>query len=609
MKLRYIFFTISLVLLYGCTYDFSEDSFKNIQTNNPNVNIILTGFVDGEETSSSKMVQYSITGVGNDEFEMIIRINGTEIYRSEKRTGKFYLFVDEIVDGEHELTIEYIFPTNSGSLADSLNGEFFTGISKYNFTVDKTLADPFGISNIDIINGSIFITLNPITDNNFDEAFLVIKNEDDFILEERPISEEDLTDLEIHDDETIFYNPSYAIKLKNAFIEKTSEYVLLPTVKMNFTIEPLLYRSFKLIYNEHPLYGNFDTIGFDYTYPFSGSSFHNLNPQGGETIINYGFYFGENIFLHFKIFKDNSLFGNIYEQVPVGGNLPLSEFEEITYVSSIDKYFIIDITNSNELIIYQLNGQSFEIENSQTLASLSFSEDFNSLEFDEITNRIILNLKEKAMVFNPMTFSITNIFNAIDFNSNKANADTYYRGDYIVLEDSWSSGEVLIYEISTGIQKFSINKTTNFFSAMDASHFYANGGLYKLDSGNFIFLNTIQDSQNSIDAPALEHMTFDKISNSAVFGWYRSTYYLDLSNYNQTYIWDTEIVYDVKYTNEGKPFINCNHFSAGNKSHIYDININETKLIDTYAQQSYRYFNGFIFAPNGFFFESNLYTN
>lgn len=609
MKLRYIFFTISLVLLYSCTYDFSEDSFKNIQTNNPNVNIILTGFVDGEETSSSKMVQYSITGVGNDEFEMIIRINGTEIYRSEKRTGKFYLFVDEIVDGEHELTIEYIFPTNSGSLADSLNGEFFTGISKYNFTVDKTLADPFGISNIDIINGSIFITLNPITDNNFDEAFLVIKNEDDFILEERPISEEDLTDLEIHDDETIFYNPSYAIKLKNAFIEKTSEYVLLPTVKMNFTIEPLLYRSFKLIYNEHPLYGNFDTIGFDYTYPFSGSSFHNLNPQGGETIINYGFYFGENIFLHFKIFKDNSLFGNIYEQVPVGGNLPLSEFEEITYVSSIDKYFIIDITNSNELIIYQLNGQSFEIENSQTLASLSFSEDFNSLEFDEITNRIILNLKEKAMVFNPMTFSITNIFNAIDFNSNKANADTYYRGDYIVLEDSWSSGEVLIYEISTGIQKFSINKTTNFFSAMDASHFYANGGLYKLDSGNFIFLNTIQDSQNSIDAPALEHMTFDKISNSAVFGWYRSTYYLDLSNYNQTYIWDTEIVYDVKYTNEGKPFINCNHFSAGNKSHIYDININETKLIDTYAQQSYRYFNGFIFAPNGFFFESNLYTN
>lgn len=609
MKLRYIFFTISLVLLYSCTYDFSEDSFKNIQTNNPNVNIILTGFVDGEETSSSKMVQYSITGVGNDEFEMIIRINGTEIYRSEKRTGKFYLFVDEIVDGEHELTIEYIFPTNSGSLADSLNGEFFTGISKYNFTVDKTLADPFGISNIDIINGSIFITLNPITDNNFDEAFLVIKNEDDFILEERPISEEDLTDLEIHDDETIFYNPSYAIKLKNAFIEKTSEYVLLPTVKMNFTIEPLLYRSFKLIYNEHPLYGNFDTIGFDYTYPFSGSSFHNLNPQGGETIINYGFYFGENIFLHFKIFKDNSLFGNIYEQVPVGGNLPLSEFEEITYVSSIDKYFIIDITNSNELIIYQLNGQSFEIENSQTLASLSFSEDFNSLEFDEITNRIILNLKEKAMVFNPMTFSITNIFNAIDFNSNKANADTYYRGDYIVLEDSWSSGEVLIYEISTGIQKFSINKTTNFFSAMDASHFYANGGLYKLDSGNFIFLNTIQDSQNSIDAPALEHMTFDKISNSAVFGWYRSTYYLDLSNYNQTYIWDTEIVYDVKYTNEGKPFINCNHFSAGNKSHIYDININETKLIDTYAQQSYRYFNGYIFAPNGFFFESNLYTN
>ena len=416
--------------------------------------------------------------------------------------------------------------------------------------------------------------------------------------------------MEIHDDQTIIYNPSYAIKVKNSFTERISDYVLLPTTKMSFTIETLLYRSFKLIYNEHPLYGNFDTIGLsDYTYPNTGGSFDNLNPQGGETIIDNGFYFGENIFLHFKIFKNNSLFGNIYEQIPVGGNLPLSEFEDITYVSSINKYFIIDITNSNELIIYQLNGQSFEIENSQTLTTLSFSSDFNSLEFDESSDRIILNLNEKALVFNPMTFSITNTYNAVDFNPNKANADTYYRENYIILEDSWSSGEVLIYEISTGTQKFGINKTTNFFSAIDASYFYANGGLYKLDSGSFVFLNTIQDSQNSTNAPALEHMTFDKISNSAVFGWYRDTYYLELSNYNQTYIWDTEIVYDVKYTDDGKPLINCNHFSAGNKSHIYDININETKLIDTYTQQSYRYFNGFIFSPNGFFFESNLYTN
>ncbi|WP_179348616.1 hypothetical protein [Winogradskyella pacifica] len=610
LRFRYILFIVSTLFLTNCTYDFSEDSFKDIQINNPNVTIILTDFVNGEEISSSKIIPYTITGTGNSEFEMIVKMNDTEIYRSQETSGEFYLYVDELTDGEHNLTIEYTVPTNSGSLADALNGEFFVGLAEYNFIVDKTLADPFGIASININQGSIFITLNPILDTNFDEAFLVIKNEYDFIIEERPISEEDLSDLQIHDDQTIFYNPSYAIKLKNSFTEDISDFVLRPTTKMNFSIEPLLYREFKLIYNEHPLYGNFDTIGLSgYTYPYSGGAFVNLNPQGGETIIDKGFYFGENIFLNFKIFKNNSLFGELHEQIPVGDSLPISEFEDLTYVPSINKYFIVEITNSNELMIYQLNGESFEIENSQILTTLSFSEDFNSLEFDNNSDRILLNLKEKALVFNPMTFSITNTYNAVDFNANKANADTYFRGNYIILEDPWASGEVLIYDISTGTQKFGINKTTNFFSAIDASYFYANGDLYKLDFGEFVFLNTIQDLRYNTDAPDLEHMTFDKLSNSAVFGWYRSTFYLDLSNYNQTYIWDTEIVYDVKYTDTGKPFINCNHFSAGNKSHIYDINLNETRLIDTSFQQPYRYFNGYIFSPNGYVLESNLYTN
>lgn len=607
---KFFLYVICILFLHSCTYDFLEDSFRDIQINEPNVNILLIGFINGEETSSSKVVQYSITGVGNEGFEMIVRVDGTEIYRSSDRTGEFYLFVDELSDGEYGLTIEYVFSSNSGSLADSVDGEFFTGISEYSFTLDKTLADPFGISNIEIINGSIFITLNPITDNNFDEAFLVIKNEDDFIIDERPISQEDLTGLVIHDDLTLIYNPSYAIKLKNSFVEATSDFVLLPTIKMNFTIEPITYRSFRLLYNEHPLYGNFDTIGLsDYTYPNTGGAFDILNPQGGETIINAGFYFGERIFLHFKIFKDNGLVENIYEQVPVGDSLPISDFEEITYVPSIGKYFIVDVTNSNDLTIHQLNGQTFELENSQSLTVLNSSEDFISFDTDINSNKLILNLKGKTLIFNPLTFSITDTFNAVDFNQNKDNANTFYRGDYLILEDSWSSGEVLIYEISTGVLKFEVNKTTNFFSAVDASHFYANGGLYKLDNDNFIFLNTIQDSQNNVVAPPLEHMTFDIVSNSAVFGWYRNTYYLNLSNYNQTYIWDTEIVYDVKYTDSGKPFINSNHFSAGNKSHIYDINLNETRLINCFAQQSYRYFNGFIFSPNGFFFESYLFTD
>lgn len=602
------------MLLSSCTYDFSEDYFKEIQTNNPNVKLSLTGFSDGEKTSSSKIVKYVITGVTNNEFEIVVKIDETEIHRSNNKTGEFYLYVDELIDGNHKLTVEYIFPTNSGSLADSIGNEFFTGKTTYNFTLDKSLANPLGISSITIRQGSIYITLNPITDNNFEKAYLLIKNEFGYIMEERPISKEDLTDLEIHDDQTTYYNPSYAIKIKNAFTEKTSEFVLLPTPKMNFTLEPLDYLGifetnyYKLIYNEHPLYGNFDKIFFEHKdFNVAGTFSLSLNPRGGESIITTNYYFGNISTDEFKIIKNNSLIGNFYEQLQLGKNLPISDFEEITYISSIDKYFIMDITASNNLIVYQLNGQSLEVEKSKTLTTLGLSTDFKSLDTDQNSNTILINLNKKSIVFNPVTFSIQNTFNAVNYNYTKPNADVYYRGNYIILEDPWPTGEVQIYETATGIQKFSINKTTKFFSAIDASFFYANKSLYQLQAGNFVFVNVLKDPQNNTDAPNLEHMTFDKVSNSAVFGWYRNTYYLDLSNYKQTNIWDAEVVYDVKYSDDGRPFINCNHFSAGNKSHIFDINFNETRFIRTSTYQPYRYFNGIIFSPKGFYLKTNLY--
>ena len=59
LQFRYILFIMSTLFLTNCTYDFSEDSFKDIQINNPNVTISLTDFVNGEEISSSKIIPYS----------------------------------------------------------------------------------------------------------------------------------------------------------------------------------------------------------------------------------------------------------------------------------------------------------------------------------------------------------------------------------------------------------------------------------------------------------------------------------------------------------------------------------------------------------------------
>ena len=307
-----------LLFITSCTYDFSEDYFKEIPINKPNVNISLIGFTNGENTRSSKMVQYTINGVVNYEFEMVVRVNEVEIYRNQERTGEFYLFVDNLNDGIYNLTIEYIFPTNSGSLADALGGEFYTGGISYSFNLDKSLASPFDIASIDIIEGSIYINLNPIPDNNFEEAFLVIKNEYDYIIEERPITQEDLTDLVIHDDQTVIYNPSYSIKIRNAFKEDISDFVLLPTTKINFILDNISYNTYKFTYNGHPLYGNFDTMSIKY-YDSSDSNRSNdrdlnLNPLGGEDIITTTFYPDNLVYIPtLRLYKNGFLIEEIYD--------------------------------------------------------------------------------------------------------------------------------------------------------------------------------------------------------------------------------------------------------------------------------------------------------
>lgn len=607
--IRATIFVAFLLLVTSCTYEFSEDYFNDIENHEPDVNISLTGFTNGEDTRSSKMVGYNFTGVGSTDFEVLVKVDEKEIHWGHEKSGEFLLPIDELKDGNHTLSFQFAFPINSGSLAGAIGGEYYTGTAVYDFSIDRSLANSFGIAAVKIVEGSIYIDLNPVTDNNFNEAYLLIRNENGYVLEERLISQEELANGKIHDDETIIYNPAYAVKVKNEFTENVSDFVVLPTSKMEFSTAVLGYESFKLIYSGHPLYANLDKIQFDYTYRYSGSSLHNIDPKGGETVINYGYFFGEIFSVNLMIFRDDAIIGNLQEHIHIGNIFPVSGFEGITYVPSVDKYFILDINPEQELVIHQLNSESFEVEKTKTLIFLDHRGDLRSFEIDPVTTGLIINMSRKAIVFDPLSFSVTGTYNASDYNPSKPNADVYYRGEYIILDDPWSSGEVGIYEKTTGGKRFSINRVTRFFSAVDAGFFYVNGDLYKLQAGNFVVVGKIQDSENNMEAPPLHFMVFDKRSNSTVFGWYRQTYYLDLTSSRQTVIRGPDDVHEVSYTEDGKPFINSSHFSAGMRSHIYDADANETRFIDTAGYQSYRYFNGFIFSPTGFYLESDLYKN
>jgi hypothetical protein len=602
--IKTVFFFFIALFFTHCSYTYSEDYFNDVELPSPDINISLLGFTNGEVLNESRLVNYSITGSGGNLGDVLVEIDDDVIFNSSSRLGQFAIDVDRLENGNHELIISFEFPTNSGSLADSLQAELFSGTVTYSFTVDKSLADSFGIASVDIIQGSIFINLNPITDTNFDEAFLLIKKNGS-VVEELLISQQQVNDLQIHDSETFFYNPEYAIKVKNTFEEKISDYVLLTTPQMELEQLPILYDNFDLIYSGHPLYGNFDSIGIEYSH-LGVSGLEYLIPTGGTTNINRPFTFGLPVPMRLNFYKNGSFISDIFVELKLGENLPVSDFIDLTYDNSVDNYYVLSQTNSM-LTMTELDRSSLTVNRNVNLATLLSQSDFKSLDILPSTNLLAINLKGKSLIFDTSSFSLIETILATSYNVNKANALVYVKGDYVVLDDDFSSGEVIIYDKITRIEKYRSAKMTNFFMANDASYFYVNGDLFELQSGTFNFSRTMRDSVNNRDALPLTYMAFDTANNTVVFGWFRDAYYLDLNSNNQNYIWGSGDVRSVNFTETGQPFMNSNHFSGGNRSHLYDVANNELLSIATLTLN--KYFNGSIFSPSGVYLITDLYTN
>jgi len=593
------------VLLNACTFEFSEDYFNDIEYTPPEGGIVLLDFQSGDELSASRTILYTIPGITNTYFEMRVLVDDQEIYNSTNPTAEFYLHIEELEDGAHDLTVEYVISSDSGSLADRSDAEYLGATETFSFIVDKSLASAFGISSVEIREGTVFVALNEISDDNFEEAYLIVKDENGYISNEILLSDLELENLEVNDTQTVHYHPSYAIKVKNAFTEQLSDFVALETPLMEISMEIIDFRRFKLKSTEHPLYANFDSFSFDYYYERSFR--HSLDPRGEEIIIPYGYAFGKENYLWLKYIKDGQEHGGFGQSVTLGTVMEIQDFEEIIYSKSLNKYFVLDLTLDNTVNMYQLNGDSMLIEKTNTLFSIDFPNDFNAMELNPITENLVLNFKGKSVIFDTNTFAIASVFNSVDYNSAKPSAITYYREDYIVLEDAWSSGQVIFYDRLTKEEVYSINKTSKFYASYNLEYFVANGDLHKRNSSGFEFVTTLSHPLGYTSD--IEYLIFDNENSRMVFGWYRNNiFYNLLSNYTVD-IWEPDIVKDLHFTENQAPFFTSNHFSAGNRVELYDQNYDSSKRLQVYGthDQKYRYYNGHIFSTKGLYIETNLF--
>jgi len=229
MKRISIVLLVGIILLfnYSCSFEFSEDSFNDIELVDPTANLSLKDFVNDIVLTAPVNVDYTYNGNNKHRlFEIKIFIDDVLIKTSGDQLGSFYIDADNLSSGNHILKIEYIFSSGSGSLADVNNLEAYIRTDMYQFSIDKSIASPVVFTNVEISDGTIFLRWEPLIETNFDNASLIIKS-DGIILEEVLLSNQTLNSLVYNDTNSVRNNLNYTIKLSNRYNQSLSNSITL----------------------------------------------------------------------------------------------------------------------------------------------------------------------------------------------------------------------------------------------------------------------------------------------------------------------------------------------------------------------------------------------
>ena len=158
-KIKYISI-FSIVILFGCSYNFSEDNFVNIEIPSTDENfIIFKNFKTNDTINTVKTIEYNFnSSVNQNTLESKVYLDNEEINSNwNSNLGSFIVRPSRYTDGIHTLKITHIFTSGSGSIKDQVSREFLTKSETFKFVVKRKPSSPPSITSVTIENGSIKI--------------------------------------------------------------------------------------------------------------------------------------------------------------------------------------------------------------------------------------------------------------------------------------------------------------------------------------------------------------------------------------------------------------------------------------------------------------------
>ncbi len=499
--IRLLLLGVILVFISGCEYEFSEDSYRDIKQEEPVATFFLEEFENNITLYGPASVNYQYDGNNKHNlYQVNIYIDDVQIQSGGGESGDFYIESDQLEEGEHILKVEYVFSSGTGSLADLSGLEAFVKVDQYVFIIDKSAPEEVVLKNAVLKDGTIYISWEPITDTNFEQAHLVIKSEG-FVIDEIYLSEEQLALQEYNDAKSLKHNLSYSIRLNNRYNESISNELSIDTQPIEITQEIVNQNQYKITWTDHPLYGNFDY--YQYRIPIGDQEFQ-LSNRGGELIINNPPVFGVSVNHYFYQYKDGYSPAVISKELNFGKSFEKILCEEYIYSSVYDAFFALELAGDSyyqaprEVFIHKLDANDMSVINSQKITTIY--DGYADLTIDPITNNLIVDFDQKSYLVNAADFSVIKEWDATDYMSNLDSVKTYYRNGIIIIEGIPNGSSVSIFNSDTKELIYSEPLNTNFgyFNVSDdGKYFYNDNGIYEINA-NVATLIKSTDTQNPV---------------------------------------------------------------------------------------------------------------
>ncbi|TVZ55916.1 hypothetical protein OD91_1190 [Lutibacter sp. Hel_I_33_5] len=492
--LALLFTTIFLV---KCNYKFAEDFYKEIEVTEPTASLALLNFKDGEVYKESKNINFIYSG-DNKHRLFLIQIfidDKLEIDTNEFR-GSFYIDSQKLSEGKHKIKIEYSFSSGTGSLADIGNLETYYVVEEFSFSIDKSIADPFSITNVKIEDGTINIYWEEILDYNFEEAYLIVKNNNREVKKEI-LSIDILKSKKYNDNFSVTGDLSYQIILHNNFDSVESNIVNLENIDLPIpTYKILNENKAKISIGKHILYKNFDS------YIFSSSLNNNqkieIDNIGGSLELNFEKKnkLDEPFYSRFSLFKNNIYVDDISFNIYWGNKFDLNDVsvEEYIYDKKTSAYYALELEgpqtyqSPRTVVIYKLSNHDMSILKFSKLTTVF--EETSDLVLDPFTGNLIIDLKNKSLVIDINNLNIIKEYNSKDYFSSDS-FKVMYRNGRVIINESYTN-QTYIYDSQTKKQLHNLN--IRYTDLSDSGNYFWDRGsnVYKIENLNITKTYTIE---------------------------------------------------------------------------------------------------------------------